>query len=69
MFDRKLARLLSISGFAPKLVKAADANEEAELICYHQDRGLMGQPGAFYVGIAMGIVFQAALVTISFAMV
>ena len=69
MFDRKPARLLNNNGLPQKLVnKAADQSQETEEIGYQQDRGLLGQPSSFYVGIGLGIVFQAALITISIAM-
>lgn len=68
MFDRKPARLLDNNGVAQKVVRASDQSQAAELIDYHQDRGPLGQSATFYVGIGLGIVFQAALIAISIAM-
>lgn len=69
MFARKSARLLNTNGGTEKLLKASDQQKESELICFDPACGLLGQPGAFYVGIGLGIIFQAALVTISIALV
>jgi hypothetical protein len=67
MFNRKPARLLN-NGDTQKISGAADEGQFADLIGYHQELGPLGQPACFYVGIGFGIIFQAALVTISIAM-
>lgn len=68
MFNRKPAGMLD-NGAAEKHVCTPPKIQEAELIGYYDDRGLLGQPSSFYVGISFGIVFHAALATIFFCLV
>jgi len=65
MFNRKPAKL-SNNGAARNHCCGARKSQEAELIDYYDERGLLGQPSSFYVGIGFGIVFQAAIATILF---
>ena len=65
MFDRKPTRLLNKNGVTQKHAGSSRRSQAAELVGFQHELGLLGQPTSFYVGICFGMVFQAALVTIS----
>jgi len=67
MFKRKPAEL-SKSGATQNHCCGARRRQESELVAYHDQRGLLGQPTTFYVGIGFGIVFQVAIATILFCL-